>query len=564
MDARRGDAFRAALAERDLRLLLVSLGSSTAGDWFYSVALVVFVFERTHSAAWVAAAGIFRVAPYVVFGPLAGELADRVDRRRLIIRADLTRAILMMGLSAVASLDGPPWIALGFAFVSATAGTPYVPAVTAMTPSLVPEHSLAAANSLSGSVNYLALVLGPAFGAVMMAFTSPALAFAVNAGCFGASALAVSRLRIRQIRRPVAAAASVLRRTIEGFRPILHSGETAVLTGFCVGQAFLFGLESVLLVLAAERIFDMGAVGYGWLLTAIGVGGLVAALLAGRLAELRRPTIVLVLGVFAVGVPIALMALVREPWIAYPVLLFDGAGTMLTEVLAITALQRTLREHDIGKVFAAIDALAFGAVILGSFVAPMLVEVFGLRTALVVGGLSAPAIAVLVSPVLHNVDRKTQERITALAPTIGLLSRTPIFGGAGPAALEMLAATLTGSVAHAGEVVVRRGDEAHDFYVVVKGRLEVLLDEEEGGGSKPLGPGDHFGEIGILHGCVRMATVRAVTDVRLFRIEADDFLGVINKSPSVFGALSEGATRRLAGRSASPVVARGELDAVGR
>ena len=543
------DPFRVALRERDFRLLLASLASSTAGDWFYSVALAVFVFERTHSAAWVAAATIGRLAPYVIFGLIAGQIADRADRRRLMLRADLARAFLMAILAVVASFDGSPALALGVAFACATAGTPYVPAVTALTPTLVPERSLAAANSLAGSVNYLALVLGPALGTVMLVLTSPATAFAVNAGCFALSAFAVHRMQSRPLRRTTSpAGSSTVRRMLQGIASLVRSGETAVLAGFSAGQAFLYGLETVLLVLASQQLLGMGAVGYGWLLTSIGAGGLIAALFIGRLSELRHPTILLVASVFAVGLPIASLAIIRQPAVAYVLLAFDGAGTLLTEVLAITALQRSLREYEIGKVFAAMDALAFGAVLLGSFVAPILVELVGLRTALVIGGASAPVITIMISPLLRNVDRRARERIRALAPTVEILARSPIFIGAMRSSLEMLAAMLTGVRVAAGDVVVRRGDIARDFYVVVDGELEVQAGEKDGPVLARLGPGDHFGEIGILEDCRRMATVHAVTDCKLFRIRAEDFLGVINKSPSVRGAMREGAAGRLGAR----------------
>lgn len=534
---------RVAVAQRDFRLLMTSLASSTVADWFYSVAIVVLVFERTDSAAWVAGVSIARIVPFVALGPLAGELADRVDRRKLILQVDVVRALLMTGLAVVSAAGSSPAAILVFAFAAAVAGTPYAPAVTALTPALVPERSLAAANSLTASVNYMALVIGPALGALMMTFTSPALAFGVVAGCFALSATAIAAMRPRAVRRPAPHAIGIVRRTIEGFRPILRSGETIVLAGFWVGQAFLYGIESVLLVLAADSLFDMGSVGFGWLLTAVGLGGLAAALLAGRLAELRRPAIILIASVTAVGVPIALMSAVRLEWIAYGILLFDGAGTLVTEVLAITALQRSLREHEIAKAFAAMDAAAFGGVLLGALAAPILVEALGLQAALIVGGLSVPVLAIATSPVLRAVDRRAQERLTALAPTMQVLGRSPIFDGAGPAALEMLAATLTGSTAAPGQTVISLGEEASQFFVVVEGRLEVV--EASGSVVAALGPGDHFGEIGILEGRPRTASVRAVTEAKLFCISADDFLGVINKSPTLHGALREGLARTL-------------------
>src|SRR5437867_10300450 len=114
-------------------MLLASLAVSTAGDWFYSVALVVFVYQRTHSSAWIAATTIGRLAPYVIFGPVAGWLADRSDRRSLLIRIDILRSSLMVALALSAASSGSPGLAIALAFTCSAVGTPYLPAVTAMT-----------------------------------------------------------------------------------------------------------------------------------------------------------------------------------------------------------------------------------------------------------------------------------------------------------------------------------------------------------------------------------------------------------------------------------------------
>jgi MFS family permease len=540
----RFQSFRLALSQRDFRLLLTSLAVSTAGDWFSSVALIVYVFDRTDSAGWVAAATIGRLAPYVIFGPIAGELADRLDRRRLLITADIARAVLMAGLAVVAAGSGGPGLALAFAFASATAGTPYVPAVTAMTPTVVPETALTAANALAGTLNYLALILGPALGTIALIFGSPALAFALNAATFAGSAVAVALMKSREIRRTAPEATPVLRRAAEGLKPLARSGETAVLAGFFVGQALIYGLESVLLVLAAESLLGMGASGYGWLLASIGVGGLAAALLSSHLIEVRTPTLLLAAGMFAVGLPLASLAVIQEPWVAYIVLPLDGAGTLLTEVLAITALQRSLRADLIGRAFAAMDALAFGAVILGSFLAPVMIEAFGLKLSLVIAGGIGPLATILVAPWLRNVDRTARARIEALRPTVEILARNEIFQGAPRASLEMLAATLRGVGAMPGDVIVREGEEADEFFVVVEGELQATCDD--GRILATFQRGDHFGEIGILQGIPRTASVSAVTPCRLFGISAADFLGVVNKSPTVRGAMMTLASSRLA------------------
>src|SRR4051812_50223279 len=97
---------RAALRSRPFRRLLTALAVSQAGDWLYNVALLAFVYERTDSPAWVAATTAVRVVPVVLLGPLGGVLADRYDRRRVMVGSDTVRALCMLGL-ARGALAGP-------------------------------------------------------------------------------------------------------------------------------------------------------------------------------------------------------------------------------------------------------------------------------------------------------------------------------------------------------------------------------------------------------------------------------------------------------------------------
>src|SRR3954464_14076697 len=89
--------------DRPFHLLLAGLAVSACGDWLYNVALLAFVFDRTGSATWVAVTTAARVLPMLVAGPLGGVLADRYDRRGLMLAADLVRALLMVALAAVAA-----------------------------------------------------------------------------------------------------------------------------------------------------------------------------------------------------------------------------------------------------------------------------------------------------------------------------------------------------------------------------------------------------------------------------------------------------------------------------
>ena len=93
---------------RDVRLLLLGQAVSQAGDWLYDVALLVYVLDATGSAAWVAAAGMVRLLPWIFFAPLGGLVADRVDRRRILVACDLVQLAGMLGLMLVAAVNGSP------------------------------------------------------------------------------------------------------------------------------------------------------------------------------------------------------------------------------------------------------------------------------------------------------------------------------------------------------------------------------------------------------------------------------------------------------------------------
>src|SRR4051794_41857514 len=102
------DRFPAGPAHRDFRRLAAALAASQIGDWLYNVALLTVVYERTKSPTWVALTTAARVAPIVVLGALGGVVADRFDRRRVMIVSDALRIAMMAALALVAAASPPP------------------------------------------------------------------------------------------------------------------------------------------------------------------------------------------------------------------------------------------------------------------------------------------------------------------------------------------------------------------------------------------------------------------------------------------------------------------------
>ena len=125
---------RAALRYPAFRSLLSALAVSQVGDWLYNLALVMLVYDRTHSPAWAGVTTAARVVPIVALGPLGGVLADRFDRRRLMLTSDLARMGLMVLLAAVAAARLPILLAPVIAAMATAAAAPYLPCVAAVTP----------------------------------------------------------------------------------------------------------------------------------------------------------------------------------------------------------------------------------------------------------------------------------------------------------------------------------------------------------------------------------------------------------------------------------------------
>lgn len=536
-------SLRAALSYRDFRYLLGGLAISEAGDWLYGIALIVFVFDTTESAAWVAAATIFRTIPYILLGTFGGVLADRYERRAVMIACDLVRGALMFTLAVIAATTDSATAAIGIAFLTAAAATPYGPAMAAMTPSVVGEKDLAAANAATSAFEHTALVVGPAAGGLLLVLGSPSLAFTINGATFLLSALAVAAVRTRAPVGAPEAEESFGRRAAEGFRAIMNSAEIAVLVGFVVAASFAYGTELVLLVFVATDLLGLGSEGVGYLNAAIGVGGVLAAGLTSRLASNRSPGRVLTAGILASGIPLAALSLTGVPAIAYVLMAVVGVGSIAFDVTTMTLLQRSVAREVIARVFGILDSLAVTGILLGSLAAPLLVTVVGLKGTLVTVGLGLPALVLIASPTVRRLDQRSAERMDALAGDVELLARARVFAGAPRQSLEAIASAMSREQVPTGQVVVREGDPSDAFYVIESGRLEVLTGDAV---VNVMTDGDHFGEIGLVENIPRTATVRTATDATLVKIDGRLFLDVVNQEPAISGTLLDGIVGRLA------------------
>jgi MFS family permease len=508
----------------DIRRLGLAYIFSLVGLWAYGVAVSVYAF-RIGGATLVGIAAVIRLLPAAAFAPLVAVLADRYPRRSVLISTDLSRALLI-SLAAIAVLVDLPLALFVLAGVVVIVSTAFEPAKNALLPELATEpEQLTAANVTMSTFESVSIFAGPALGGLLLTFASVQVVFAVTAVLLLCSAFLIARIGYQDADRSGIDAEErsdgMMTELLAGFRVIGTNPRLRLLTGLMGAQLAVYGSLSVLVVVASVDLLGMGEAGVGYLDSAVGIGGLIGAVVTLTLAGRRSLGTVLALGLAGWGIPIVLIGLVPQVALALALMGVIGVANTVIDSTANTLLQRCAPEEAMARVFGVLESVVFAAIGLGSLLAPLLIGGVGIKGALVVTGLVLPLLALLVRPALDRIDVEVQPR----SREIGLLRGMSIFRPLSPAALEQIAGQLRRVHARAGEEIVRQGEPGELFYAIGAGEAEVF---EDGRFARREGPGEHFGEIALLRDVARTATVIAKTDLELFTLGRDDFLAAIS------------------------------------
>jgi predicted MFS family arabinose efflux permease len=537
--------------------LLEAYGISAVAQSFGTVAIAVAVFDQTGSAGWVGAVATARLAPYVLLPGIPGVVADRVPRRALLVGSSALRAVLIAVVALCVALEVTPLFYVALAFVFTVVGTPCYPTLAAAVPSTLSADDLASGNALLTVVETLSFAVGPALGGLVLLGAAPSAALLVNAAIFVLACLLATRLT------PVPAAVgnereeSLVRSATAGARVIVSSGEVAAPVLLVAVVNLVYGGALVALVVVADELLDAGQGGFGLLNAGLGIGGCLGVLATNRMARSRRPLGVLALTTLLTGVPYALLAVADLPTIAFVLMIVAGAGSVLTEIFAITLVQRAVATEVLARVFSMLDSLLFGAILLGSIVAPFLIDLVGVRASLVLVGAVVPTTAVIFARRLHVAGLRATEVRDALTDRVRLLGAVPWLRGALVPTLEAVAAYSTVEQVPAGALIVTEGEEPDDFFVIVEGDVEVCKKaaaetHDVGAVVAVLGPGTGFGEIGLLERVPRTATCRARGQVTLLRVDGETFVSAVSALSAAAGsALAGGVLGRLGGAGAA-------------
>ncbi|CAN5636825.1 hypothetical protein BH23CHL6_BH23CHL6_11420 [soil metagenome] len=531
-------AYRRVLRNPALARLLFGEFVSSVGDWLYLVALLVVVYAEQNDAVALGIIGAARVLPYVLLSVPAGIAADRYDRRMILIVTDVARGVIMLGIAAAVWLNAGVIVIVGLAVLATCFSAFFSPTIGAYLPTLVRDESeLGPANSAWASLDNLAFFVGPAVAALLLNVGGLVIAFLINALTFAVVAAVLWRLPRARRRLPGGESASEeLERGVQvepptdlrtALAPVLRPLSALVAISLVAG--FVFGGLGVMTVILAVDVFGAGEGGTGLLNSAIGVGGVLGALTAGVLVLRRRLGPPLIGGSLAIGGGVALLGIVPDFGLALLAIGAAAAGAMLVDIVSTTLFQRVVPDAIRGRTLGVMETMYVLAYAAGSFVMP----VFGAvdpGPVLIGSGMAMVGSGVLALVLLgrYAVQEAPDDARRRLA-------EVPLFAGLPPAGLERAMAAATIEAMRDGQVIIRQGDKADRFYLIVEGEVEVT--QSDAGGPprvlRRLGAGQVFGEIGLLSGVPRTASVTAVTGGTLVALDKSPFLRLVGAGPGL-------------------------------
>jgi MFS family permease len=455
------------------------------------------------------------------------------------------------GATAIALYaDAPVVVTVAAATLAAVAVTMTRPAQNVLLPAITHAPAdLTAANTVSGLAEGFGLFLGPLAAGLLLGRSEPGDVFAVFAVLSVGNALLVLRTGIEDgiiHEAHGTGIRNVLAGTFGGFRQVRADRRVLAIVALLVGAMVMFGALDVLFVAVAIELFAESESWAGYLYASFGFGAIAGAAAAVALIGRRRLTPAFAGSTALKGLAVASIAAVPSIGLAAAVLALAGLGSTLNNIAGRTLLQRVAPEAVLARVFGVLEGLSMFALALGSILTGVLIEVLDVPSAVLIIGLTLPALVAITWRALGSIDRNARQPDPE---ALALLRHLPIFAPLSAPSMERILSELTWLELPAGTEFIREGEPGDRFYVVAEGRVRVTQ------GGRLLaegGPGYHVGEIALLRSIPRTATVTAVTAVRAIAVERDRFLAAVTGHTASRQRAETVAADRLSNRGATP------------
>lgn len=525
---------RRVLANRDLRRVLPAYLAFNAAEFGTWIAILLYAYERTGPAS-VGFVALLQLLPAALIAPAASALGDRFPRQRVLGFGYVLQAAAMLATAGAMLVGLPVVIVYLAAAVAASSLVVTRPTQSALLPSLArTPDELTAANGTAGIVEGAGVLLGPLAAAAVLAVSTPASVFGLGGIALALAAMATLGLRpsddeLGEIGLDEGAVAGHSG-FLGGLRTVAADPDASLIVGMLTARMLMIGAADVLFVLLALDLLDIGESGAGVLSAALGAGTIAAGALTFALVGRSRLAAVAAGGAVVWGVALAAVGLTATVWLAPVLLVVGGAGLAIVDIAGRTMLQRTVRDEVLTRVFGLQEGLAMFGLAVGSVLVPVLVAVTGLAGAVLLVAAVLPAAVVLTWARLASLDRRTVVPIREIA----LLRRSALFRPLPAPQLEAVARRTTWLTIPAGTIVIREGEPGDRFYVLAAGIVRIEREGRHLRDVEAIGAG--FGEVALLRGVPRTATVTTIQETVLLTIDRAPFLAAVTGHPDAFAA----------------------------
>lgn len=406
-----------AFRHRNFRLFFFGAMASNSGNWLQNLAVPFVLFELTQKSVWVGLAGFAQFIPSFLLGPLGGSLADRLDRRRVLLGTQSMMALaafLLWGTWAAGWRN--PWLILSITALTGVFSGLMIPSWQAFVPSLVPKADLASAITLNSTQFNAARAVGPALAGVLLATVGPGWAFFLNGVSFLAVIAAIWVVRPLPTERKTQPTQGVAKGFTEaiGYIKDRTGIRLGVLTAMLV--AFFGNPITQFTVVFTDQVYNAGPRVLGLLASAVGIGAvMVAPILSSWDTRIPRSVVI------RIGLPFYALAVIAfgaaPSWpLGLVALLAVGAGFLAVVATTNTAVQLIVADEMRGRVMS-VRVMGFTlAFPLGSLIQGILADVIGPQVTVVSFGALLMVAALYLSSkpkMLANLDREddTPDRV---------------------------------------------------------------------------------------------------------------------------------------------------------
>lgn len=386
----------ASLRYRDYRLLWIGTAVMSTGQWLQQVVLSWLVFEMTGSAFLLGLINGVRFLPFLFTSLIGGVLADRIDRRRLMLWTQwyVFAVTLLMGLLFLTGRVAV-WHLFAFTFISGVGWSLTMPVRQSIVPSLVPRAQLLNAVALSSAAFNITRTVGPAIGGFLLAAIGASGTFLVQAALYAIVLVMIAAMRVPAVVRPAGARATTAWGSmVEGFRYIRATPVVGTLLLLGLVPMLLGMPYQTLLPIFAADIYDIGPGGLGILIGFAGLGSFLATMAVASLGDFPRKGLVQLLALGALGVTLVIFSQIAWLPLALAVLVVVGAAQMGYGTLNQTQLQTITTDDMRGRV-QSVYMLNVGLVPAGSFAAGGIAALIGAPATVALMGALIAGIAAL-------------------------------------------------------------------------------------------------------------------------------------------------------------------------